>query len=86
MVLFLPDNGAKSRLVVLTLIYLGWPREVRWLPANDGDVERQLMTLTPSALAALIFWDVKPPDWLPAGIPLSPDQVIVPMVSIEPPK
>lgn len=85
-ILFLPDTGVKSRLVVLTLIYLSWPREVRWLPVKDSDVERQLMPLAPSSLAALIFWDVKPPDWLPAGIPLSPDQVIVPIVSVKPPK
>lgn len=85
-ILFLPDTGQESRLVVLIVVYLSWPREVRWLPVTDSEVERKLISLNPRTLAALIFWDVSPPHWLPAGVPLSPEQVIVPMRSISPPE
>jgi hypothetical protein len=82
-ILFVPNDSTESKFIALSVIYLSWPREVRWLATNNHDVESQLQAMAPSSLAAVIFWNVTPPSWLPAGIPIGRTQVLVPVLRAE---
>lgn len=76
-VLVLPDAGVGSAFIAQNVTYLCWPREVRWLTAKNGQAE--LYALSPSTLAAVLFWDVTPFAGLPNGIRLGAGQVLVPL-------
>jgi hypothetical protein len=78
-VLILPDNGLRSAFINQNVSYLSWPREVRWLCADAPDVKEQLFAMSPSTVAALIFWDTIPFPNLPAGIHIAADQVVIPV-------
>jgi hypothetical protein len=77
-VLILPDNGVRSALINQAVCYLAWPREVRWLCADAPDVKEQLIAMSPSTVAAVIFWDTTPFLTL-AGAHIGAGQIVIPV-------
>lgn len=77
--LLVPDASKQAAFVYQIVVYLGWPREVKWVPVKEDTVESQVRLIAPESLAAVIFWGVKPPGWLTEGVQLGPEQVIVPL-------
>lgn len=83
-VLILPDNGVRSAVIDQNLIYLSWPREVRWLCADSPHFQEELFGMPPSTIAAVVFWDVAPPPGFPPGIRLGSTQVLIPLSQAAP--
>ena len=80
-VLIVAESGVRSALIAQTVGYLSWPHEVRWLTANSTDAHAALFAMTPSSVGAVLFWEVKPFAEMPPGIPMGPQQVLVPLAA-----
>jgi len=79
----LPGNDEQGAFVEEIVAYLCWPRELRWVPVANENVEDELRAIDPETLSAVIFWKVKPPSWMPPGVTWGEGITIVPLVALD---
>jgi hypothetical protein len=75
-IIFMRD-GSLNSLLGMAISYLTWPREVQMVSGSDEMAEKELATIRPESVAAVIFCQTSPPAWFPAGVLYTPGVRIV---------
>lgn len=75
--IFVREDDLYSSALAMAMAYLAWPHDVQLVPCSQITAEERLAAIRPGSVAAVIFSQVKPPVWCPAGIPIGPDSTVV---------
>ncbi len=60
-----PAVNAQSAFISALVCYLGWPREIQGISVDAADASSEVAKIDPHAIAAIMFYNIPPPVWLP---------------------
>jgi hypothetical protein len=76
-IIFMREGSSLNALLGMAISYLAWPREVQMISGNDEMAAKELATIRPESVGAVIFCQTSPPAWFPAGVLYTPGVRIV---------
>jgi hypothetical protein len=76
---FVREDKFDSSFVGALVAYLGWPARFRCVAVRPNNASGQLRAVDPLSCGAIVFYGMKPPDWLQPQVAFSPNLSIVPV-------